>query len=230
MNWLLIALWGGAVGLDGTSALQLMISRPMVAATVTGALLGRPAEALVLGIILELFSLVILPIGAARYPESGISAVIAAVVYVDGVSAGSTAGAGFAPAALILAVVYGLVWEWVAGGSVNLLRRVNEWIIADAPSRGVVGAGRLERLHLGAIALDWLRAVTLVIVGSALGLRLVGGLERYWWPDDGMTTGILAVAAATILGATLSLFGGWSIRRLPFLFGIICGLMLLLFR
>lgn len=224
MNWLLIALWGGAVGLDGTSALQVMVSRPLVAATVTGAILGRPAEALVLGIILELFSLVILPIGAARYPESGVSAVIAAFVYVE------AAEVGFAPAALVLAVVYGLVWEWVAGGSVNLLRRANEWLMADAHLRRPVGAARLQRLHLSAIALDGVRAIAIVLLGSWLGHWVLATVQRFWWPDGVLTSRIMAIAAATILGATLTLFGGWSSRRLVFTFGILCGLTLLLFR
>lgn len=224
MNWLLIALWGGAVGLDGTSALQFMISRPLVAATVTGAILGQPAEGLALGILLELFSLVILPIGAARYPESGISAVVGAIVYIEATRA------GYAPAALPLAVVYGLTWEWVAGSSVNLLRRFNEWLMADAPMRGALGAGRLERLHLSAIALDGARAVGVVVLGAWLGDWLFGKLLAYWWLDSALAARTLAIAAAAILGATLPIFGGWKNRRLAFTLGLLCGLMLLLAR
>ena len=68
MSWLAVALWGGAVGLDATSFPQVMISRPIVAAAVTGLLLGEPLAGIGVGVILELFALVILPIGAARYP------------------------------------------------------------------------------------------------------------------------------------------------------------------
>lgn len=224
MSWLLIALWGVVVGLDGTSVLQSMISRPLVAATITGAILGHPTEGLAIGIVLELFSLVVLPIGAARYPESGISAVVAAFVYVE------AAKVGLEPAALGLAVVFGLIWEWVAGGSVIGLRRMNEWLMADAPIRGALGPGRLERLHLSAIALDAVRAVAVVLTGSWLGHWLLGSLLRHWSPDNVLTSRVLAVATATVLGAALPIFGGWKTRRLAFSLGLVCGLMLLLLR
>jgi PTS system mannose-specific IIC component len=208
--------------MDSTSAFQTMVSRPIVAATVTGLILGRPAEALVLGIILEIFALVILPIGAARHPESGIGAVVAAFIYTD------LAGPPLAPALLLLAVVFSLAWERVAGGSVTLLRRANERIVADAAARGTLGPMRLERLHLGAIALDGLRAVVLVFVGIWLGRWLLAMLESHWWPDGDTTLRVLGVAVATVLGAALTLFGGWSTRRWTFLLGILCGLLLLL--
>src|SRR5690606_31658627 len=82
VNWLAITLWGGAVGMDATSFPQVMVSRPIVAAPVTGLLLGRPLEGVAVGALLELFALVILPIGAARYPESGTAAVAATAGYV----------------------------------------------------------------------------------------------------------------------------------------------------
>ncbi len=224
MNWLLVALWGGAVGLDATSVFQVMISRPLVAATVTGLILGRPAEAVVIGIILEIFALVILPIGAARYPESGVGAVAAAFADAE------TAGPGLTPAILLLAVVYGLTWERVAGASVTALRRANERLVADAPGRGEFGPNRLERLHLGAIALDGGRAVGVVLAGAWLGRWLLAALGPYWWIDGNTTLRVLAVATATLLGATLSLFSGWSARRLALALGVLCGLILLLYR
>ena len=77
MNWLGVVLLGGIAGVDATSVAQTMISRPFIVATLTGLLVGRPEEGLILGAILELFALVILPVGAARYPEAGTAAVAA---------------------------------------------------------------------------------------------------------------------------------------------------------
>jgi mannose/fructose/N-acetylgalactosamine-specific phosphotransferase system component IIC len=190
----------------------------------TGLILGRPAEAAVLGIILELFSLVILPIGAARYPEAGIGAVAATFAYT------ASAGAAPAPAALMLAVVFGLAWEQVAGISVIMLRRANGSLMAAAPARGAVGARRLERLHLSAITLDGIRAVLVVLAGAWLGHWVLGAFGPHWWLDGDTTLRILVVAVAVILGAALPLFGGGSTRRLAFALGIICGTMLLLSR
>ena len=81
MSWLAVSALGGLVGVDATTVAQTMISRPIIAATLTGVVVGRPAEALFLGAMLELFALVILPVGAARYPESGTAAVAAFAAY-----------------------------------------------------------------------------------------------------------------------------------------------------
>ncbi|HWV56262.1 MAG TPA: PTS sugar transporter subunit IIC, partial [Longimicrobiales bacterium] len=83
MNLPLLLVLGGFIGLDATSAPQLMISRPIVAATLSGLAFGHPAEGMLLGVILEAFSLVILPVGAAKYPESGTAAAAAAAAYAS---------------------------------------------------------------------------------------------------------------------------------------------------
>jgi PTS system mannose-specific IIC component len=224
MTWLLVALWGTVVGLDATSAVQSMVSRPLVAATVTGLIIGEPAEAVLVGIILELFSLVILPIGAARYPESGTGAVAAAFAY------GGVAAPASVPGLLLLAVVFGLFWERLAGLSVVALRRINGWLVAEAPARAVPSARRLERLHLAALALDGVRAGVIVLGGAFFGQLLLTWLGPYWSFDGEITLRALAIAGATMLGATLSLFGGWTARRSAFIVGIICGSILLLVR
>ena len=77
----MIALIGGMVGLDATSFPQAMISRPLVAASLTGMLLGHPVAGIALGAVLETFALVVLPVGAARYPETGTAAVSAAAAF-----------------------------------------------------------------------------------------------------------------------------------------------------
>lgn len=221
MNWILLALWGGAVGLDGTSVIQAMISRPIVAALVTGMIVGHPAEALMIGVTLEIFSLVILPIGAARYPESGVGAVVAVASYP--VSVGVTSPVG----GLFLAIFFGLVWEQLAGGSVTLLRRLNAVILTDMPTRSTRRSRSLERRHLSAIGIDGLRAVGLVLLGAATGRWLLGALGPLWWLPDDVTSGILVVAVTTVLGATITIFGGWTRRKLVAILGVLCGFMIL---
>ena len=52
------------LGLDRTAALQIMISRPLVAGPLVGLLLGDPASGLTIGMLLELLWLCRLPVGA----------------------------------------------------------------------------------------------------------------------------------------------------------------------
>jgi len=49
-----LALLGGILGLDVVSFPQAMISRPLVASTLAGALIGRAPSGLLLGAALEL--------------------------------------------------------------------------------------------------------------------------------------------------------------------------------
>jgi mannose PTS system EIIC component len=223
VSWLAVAAWGGLVGLDSSSFAQFMISRPLAAATLTGALLGRPLEGLVLGLVLEAFALLILPIGAARTPESGTAAVAAAAAYVW------AAPAGLSAPLLLMAVVFGLGWERVAGATVAALRRANERLIGDPSDAGwPASAAWLERRHAAALALDLARGSAVALGGALLGtllLRLGGPL---WQAGAGWPLAALAVAGAAMLGAALPLFGGWSERRLAFLLGVLCGCALLL--
>src|SRR5687767_15880923 len=120
MSWISLALVGGVVGLDATSFPQAMLSRPLIAATLAGWVFGRPGAGLLIGALIELFSLVILPFGAARYPESGTAAAAAAAAYA------ATDPTGPTEPLLLLAVVFALAWEHVAGASVIFVRRVKD--------------------------------------------------------------------------------------------------------
>src|SRR5690606_8320052 len=99
-----------------------MLSRPFVAAALAGAIVGMPLEGALVGALLEAMSLSILPVGAARYPDTGTGAVIA--VGTMGVSALAAT-----PAALLLVLIYGLIWQRIAGASVIGGRYLNERLV-----------------------------------------------------------------------------------------------------
>nr|WP_228530631.1 MULTISPECIES: PTS sugar transporter subunit IIC [Myxococcaceae] len=63
------ALWGGVVALERKAFLQAMLSRPLVAATVMGLLLGDVPSGLFVGMFLELFYLGAANLGASL-PEN----------------------------------------------------------------------------------------------------------------------------------------------------------------
>ncbi len=222
MSWLAVVLWGGAVGVDATSFPQVMISRPIVAAPVTGLLLGQPLAGVAVGVLLEVFALVILPIGAARYPESGTAAVAATVAYAG------TAGAEPRPDLLLLAIVFALAWERVGGASVNALRRLNERLVASAGDGRSLSGRRLEALQLAVLGLDFVRGALVTVVGAGVALVVLRQLGALWALGPVATVGVLGVAAAAMTGAALSLFDGWSERRIALGLGVLCGLTLLL--
>src|SRR5688572_16631306 len=160
MNWLTVSAFGGIVGVDATSFAQTMISRPLMAATITGFLMGRPTEGLFLGSLLELFAIVILPVGAARYPETGTAGVAATAAYMSSTPL-------LSPSVALLAVLFSLVWEQVAGRSVVLSRRLNESFVRfDASEASPERA--FEWRHRAAIIIDFARAFLVTMTGTAI--------------------------------------------------------------
>jgi PTS system mannose-specific IIC component len=217
-GWIPLAVLGGLVGLDATAFPQMMFSRPLIAGAITGALLGHPAEGVLIGAILEVFDVAILPIGAARYPEGGPAAIAAATAYI-----GSTGS----PGALLLATVFGLVWERVAGMTVIFARRANEaFLVREA--RGVPDHLQVERRHSLAMTLDFLRGAFVTVAGVAAASILVARLEPLWPVGSTATLGAIVIAGSLVLGGTLTVFGGWAERRKVFLIGLICGSLTLL--
>ena len=222
MSWLLASAFGGVVGVDATSFAQTMISRPLIAATVTGVIMGRPAEALFLGSLLELFAIVILPVGAARYPESGTAAVAATAAYMSATPL-------LSPAVALLAVLFSLVWEQVGGVSVVLARRFNETFVTFFPGEPN-GVRAFEWRHRGAIAVDFLRAFMVSFAGIAIGSLALRGLAQFWNLGAAVAPAILSIGLCVMVAAVLPLFGGLRMHRIAFGVGIACGLLILLFR
>lgn len=73
----LVALVGGVISLDRTSALQIMVSRPIVTAPVIGLLFGEPGIGLMIGSLVELLWIGELPVGGVIPPHETAASVIA---------------------------------------------------------------------------------------------------------------------------------------------------------
>jgi mannose/fructose/N-acetylgalactosamine-specific phosphotransferase system component IIC len=183
---------------------------------------GKPIEGAIVGAVLEVFALVILPIGAARYPEAGAGTVAATTAYV------LVAEWAFSPGVLLLAVAFGLMWEWVGSASVVALRRVNERLVS--PVSHPLDAVSLTRRHLLALALDFIRGSLVCTTGALLGWLAVRTLAPYWGLGAGEAFGVLGLAAAAAVGALLPLFGGFNQQKFAFTAGLACGSLLLLLR
>nr|MBA2626511.1 PTS sugar transporter subunit IIC [Gemmatimonadales bacterium] len=67
----LLLAWATICGVDLVSMPQVMLSRPLVAASVAGWIVGDLEAGLRVGALLEMFALDVLPVGAVRYPDYG---------------------------------------------------------------------------------------------------------------------------------------------------------------
>ena len=162
-NALLLALWGVLVGIDLASVAQTMISRPLVAGTVAGLIVGDPGVGVVVGTILELFALDVLPVGATRYPDYGLGAV-AAVATAAGVPGVLGTGIG---------VGVGLVVAYIGGAAVHVMRVLNA---ADVDEhRGQLDSGNeraIFALHRRGLGRDIVRSAAVMAIGLLVAVSV----------------------------------------------------------
>ena len=200
----LLLVWGIVTGVDLVSVPQAMLSRPLVAATVAGAILGDIESGLRVGVVLELFALDVLPVGAVRYPDYGPASVGAAAV-VAGAPWELTLGVG---------VGVGLLVATVGGWSLLFLRRVNAHAVQRHTAALQAGdSATIRRLHYAAIARDVLRSLVL----TALAIGVAGIAVRSVRPSRetavALTIAAVGAGAASALGGALRGAGVGSRRR-----------------
>lgn len=155
-----LAVLGAVLGLDVVSFPQAMVSRPIVAATASGALLGQPGRGLAMGVALEFFALESLPFGASRYPEWGSAAVVGGALFAmtpDGTAAAMTVCAFAA-----------LVTASLGGSSMVMLRRINAKVARVQQDRLAHGSGgAVVGLQIGGLTADLLRGGLLTMAALA---------------------------------------------------------------
>lgn len=186
-----LLLWGTLVGLDLVSVPQAMISRPLVAGTVAGWLVGDVEAGLRIGVVFELFALDVLPVGAARYPDYG-PATIAAVVL----------GAG-APweLSLGLSVALGLVLAILGGWSLQIVRRWNARAIQRRAAALAAGeSSAIRRLQYGALLRDAARGFILTL----LGILFASTIKEMVLLDRQTAVALTLVAIGSALAAAVN--------------------------
>jgi PTS system mannose-specific IIC component len=213
-----LLIWGTLVGLDLVSVPQAMISRPLVAGTVAGWLVGDVEAGLRIGVVFELFALDVLPVGAVRYPDYG-PATVAAVAL----------GAG-APweLSLGLSAALGLVLAVLGGWSLQIVRRWNARAIQRRAAALAAGeSSAIRRLQYGALLRDAVRGFTLTLLGIVLAFTIKAMVRLDRQTAVALTlVAIGSALAAAVNGAFRS--SGRSVRLKWLLAGAGGGLLLAL--
>ena len=205
LTWLLLIVWGVVVGLDLVSVPQAMLARPIVVGAVAGAILGNLEAGLRVGVLLELFALDVLPVGASWYPDYG-PATVGATAYAAAVSGWE--------ASLGIACAIGLAVGLVGGASLQWLRHR---VVRDLNTRTAeLDAGRsaaIRGLQYRSIARDAVRSALLTLLALALAEAAARWLALD--PRTEWTLSLVAVGcglAAVIGGALRSAGRGARMR------------------
>ena len=215
-----LALLGALLGLDVVSFPQAMISRPLVAATLAGALLGDAGQGLLAGATLELFALETLPVGASRYPEWGSASVVAGALYA--VQPDDSAGA------MCLAVLFGVATAWVGGFSMIGLRKLNgRWARARMSALAAGSARTVVGLQMAGFVADLVRGFALTLVAFALLAPAMDWALATWASGPRTSRAVVAGLAATVAAAAVwKLFHAVPRARLLFVCGLAIGSVL----
>ena len=217
---LILAVLGGVLGLDTVSFPQAMLSRPIVGATLGGAILGDPWSGLLVGATLELFAVETLPFGASRYPEWGSAGVLGGALFTK-------AAYGFEAGRLTTSVLAALALAWIGGWSMVQLRKLNaHWArsrhdaVASGSRQTVIG------LQIAGLGADFVRGVIL----TALGLMAFAPLQvltlQAWGTGAPLSRAVVAGAAGAVsLGAAWKLFHAVPGFIWHFVVGVAAGLV-----
>jgi mannose/fructose/N-acetylgalactosamine-specific phosphotransferase system component IIC len=216
-----VALLGGVLGLDTVSFPQAMWSRPIVAATLSGALMGEPANGLVAGAALELIALETLPVGASRYPEWGSASVVGGAIFASQPQPhiGS----------LVVAVLGALLTAWLGGWTMVKLRQRNAaW---SAERRAALDAGSCDamlRLQIMGLNADLARAALLTGLAYAALVPIERAVLGRWTLSEPWSRAVLLAAASSVAaGASWKNFHATPGARWFLLGGLAAALLML---
>ena len=186
-----LALLGAVLGLDVVSFPQAMISRPIAAATLAGALIGKPGQGLLAGAMLELFALETLPFGASRYPEWGSASVVGGAIFA--MQPNASAGA------LAVAVCASLITGYVGSWSMVLHRK----LIARMAGRmrDALAAGSCDAvisLQLGGLTSDLVRGGILTWISLLAFVPLANSVLGHWSSSAELSRAVVVILAGAV--------------------------------
>ena len=191
-----LAMLGALLGLDVVSFPQIMISRPIVAATAAGAFIGNPPAGLLIGVVLEMIALDTLPFGAARYPEWGSASVVGGALF-----ASQPTGM---PGALPASVLAALLTASISGWSMVVLRRLIASRLEGLRDQLEEGSRRaLLSFHLSGMTMDLLRAALVTTVAMLIFAPLVKAIVAIWGSESAASRAVVVVVVAIVAGAAL---------------------------
>lgn len=219
-----IALLGAVLGMDVVTFPQMMISRPIVAATVAGAFIGNAPAGLMMGAVLELLALEMLPFGASRYPEWGSASVVGGALFASFPQplAGTLAASLFA--ALATAMLSGKSMVW--------LRRMNASIASRERAELDSGSRRaVNGLQLFGLTADLIRGGLVTLVAMLVFQPLTRAIVNAWGTSGRFSrSAVVVIVAAVSAGAIWKIFHAVSKARLLFLAGLVAGAIAVVMR
>ncbi|MGH7649218.1 MAG: PTS sugar transporter subunit IIC [Gemmatimonadaceae bacterium] len=191
-----LTLLGALLGADVVSFPQAMVSRPIVAATLGGALAGNVAAGLLTGAVLEMLAMETLPVGASRYPEWGTAALAGGAI--------AASSHVLRPGAIIVGVFIGIATAWAGGWSMYALRRLNGvWAERALPAIETGSRRAVMTLQLRGLTADLVRGAVLTAIALVVWTPVSDYILAHWTIGRPASHSVLAAVAAAVGGGAV---------------------------
>lgn len=166
---LAVAALGGLIGLDRTAVGQFMVSQPLVAGSLVGAVLGDAAGGLIIGAVLQLLWVMDLPIGTFVPANATIMTIFATGSAVLGSPGGAP------PAVLSFCLLLSTALAQPTMAADRFVRAVNGVLAArvDAAAAGQDLEGRMVRVHWTGMGIFYLKTFVLILLSLPPGIAAV---------------------------------------------------------
>lgn len=201
------------LGLDRTAALQIMVSRPLVAGPLVGFILGDAATGLTIGMLLELLWLCRLPVGANISHDDTQVAVGATTLAITLSGALGNWGLALPLSALLVTLPLGKIGQFVE----RTVRNRNQLLITATKESLLKGSlPSINRMHLFGLAHFALGALATYTAMVLIGRWLL--MEYIPFFIDRVATQALWIKLALILVGAATLLQSLNVRRSSLLF------------
>lgn len=231
MIWrlLLAGLFGGLCYLDRTAACQVMLHRPLVVATLMGAIFGSFSAGAQVGVVLELLYLARLPVGASVPPDD-----TGAAIFAGSAAAAASSSLGLDSGSFTALILLSVPFAELGRGADRIVRKVNGRIAhltLEAVDRGDLHG--VEHGLLAGLTLFGVTGAILALAFSGAGvtvskvllprfgpasrmdfsalqplLPLIGAASVYSCGRTERTAGLFLLTMAATFGATV--FFHWA--------------------
>lgn len=195
-SFLLAAAWGGICYLDRTAAFQVMLHRPLVVASVMGAIFGNFTAGAQVGAVLELLYIVRLPVGASVPPDD-----TGAAMFGGAAAAAASSSIGIDPGSFTAILLLSVGCAEFGKYADRLVRRLNGRIahlIVERLEGGDPVA--VENGLMAGLVLFGVSGIALTLLFSGLGVFAAQALLTRFGPESHFQFGVL-LPAIPLLGA-----------------------------
>jgi PTS system mannose-specific IIC component len=195
-RFLLAAVLGGLCYLDRTAACQLMLHRPLVVATLMGAIFGNFTAGAQVGAVLELLYLARLPVGASVPPDD-----TGAAIFAGSAAAVASSSIGLDGGSFTALILLSVVFAEAGKAADRTVRKLNGRIAhhtLESVERGDVQA--VENGLMAGLTLFVLSGAILALVFSGAGVAVSKLLLPRFGPESRLDFSALQ-PALPLLGA-----------------------------